>query len=673
MKTLFRTAAILICLIFGFLISHSCADEPGIISLRDQAAYESAEPKLYAASNVKRTIWRRRRTTPSDTSRQDPRSQDMPAFGADRPSSVPTQPLPSAPSVRMEDIKVSGEGEKAKISLEIKGMDILDVLKLLAKKSGLNIVAGRNVRGNVTIFLRDVEIWDALLIILETYDLAYERKGLMIKVMTDADYQRLHGTPFHDIRTVKFVLLDHAKAGEVSQELNLIKTKIGKIIINDRTNMLVLIDTPAGIEAMTTVISEFDIPVATKVFELEYTDVLSIEEKIKDLLSATGKLTLDISTNKIIVTDSAMNVNSIEKLVREYDVATKLVTRMYHLNYAIFSEVEEKVADILTKDIGKIVSDERTSTITVTDLMINIPRVDNLVRILDQKEKQVMIDAKIIQVQLNDEFQMGINWEALFEGEFGGLNWEHMFSKTISAGTTLAFGVIDAKGVLGAIQFLKTVGKTNLLAEPRIVTINNKTASIHVGTNEAYITSDVTQNDNTTTITPNVEFQQVGIKLSVTPRINEEGFILMEVKPEVSSVARVVELFNDRGQKISEVPIVKTTETETTVLVKSGKTLILGGLIDDTLAKNENRVPIIGTIPILGAFFRNRDKKLDKFELIVFITPTIISGGEDLVPQDEAEHERMLRLKTILDRMKKFDALRKKTNKILSGKDHVSS
>ncbi|MCH7589404.1 hypothetical protein IIB34_00020 [PVC group bacterium] len=645
---------ILLCLGTGYLIFVPMGDASETELEIHQIISDQVDPTVLAASNVKRTIWRRKES-----------QTGTPDFRTRTPAQLGTSPFPTMAPTRAPEISVQVsddlQGEHTKISLEIKGMDILDVLKLLAKKSGLNIVAGRNVRGNVTIFLKDVEIWDALLIILETYDLAYERKNNMIKVMTDADYQRLHGMPFHDIRQVEFVTLLYAKAPEVSQALNLIKTKIGKIIIDDRTNMLVLIDAPDGIEAMLTVVDEIDVPVTTRVYELIYTDVLKIEEKIRDMLSPAGKITMDISTNKLIVTDSAMHVSRMDQLVKEYDSPTKLITRIYPLNYADFSEVEGKISELLTKDIGRIMSDERTSTIAVTDLKDNIVRIDELIEALDQREKQVLIDAKIVQVELNDEFEMGINWEALFENELGGLDLKNLFTRSLTTGFSLGFGIIDSAGVFGAIEVLKTIGKTHILASPRIMTINNKTASIHVGTDEAFITSDVTQSNNVTTITPNVEFQQVGIKLSVTPRINNEDYIIMEIKPEVSSVSRVVELFNSDGQKISEVPIVKVSETETTVMVKSGRTVVIGGLIDDSLSKNQNSIPVLGAIPVLGMFFRNRSNTLKKSELIVFITPTIIRDEDELEAFVESEHARMLRLKELLARINEYKTLKEKT------------
>lgn len=126
----------------------------------------------------------------------------------------------------------------AKISLDIKGMDIVDILKMLAQRSGMNLVVGKNVTGRVTIFLKDVSIWDAFEIILLANDLAYEKTGDIINIMTQRDYELVFGDRFKDKKQAKTIQLKYAKAADLSRALNQIKTNVGRVVVDEGSNTL---------------------------------------------------------------------------------------------------------------------------------------------------------------------------------------------------------------------------------------------------------------------------------------------------------------------------------------------------------------------------------------------------------------------------------------------------
>src|SRR3989338_3488405 len=150
------------------------------------------------------------------------------------------------------------------------------------------------------------------------------------------------------------------------------------------------------------------------------------------------------------------------------------------------------------------------------------------------------------------------------------------------------------------MKLLSTLGETRLLSNPKLAVVNNQEARIHVGRKEAYITTTTTAGQTTTTTAEDVTFVDVGIQLSVTPTINEEGFITMKIKPEVSSVVDV--LVTPSGNQI---PIIDTSLAETTVMVQDDATIIIGGLRREQETENAKRIPFLGDIPILGNFFRN--------------------------------------------------------------------
>lgn len=541
------------------------------------------------------------------------------------------------------------------ITLELKNMDVVEVIKLLSSKGGYDVVVSQNVRGRITLFLDNVPIWDAMQIVLQTTDLAYTKHGDIIRIVTEREYEQQYGRKFHDNREVKIIPLKYASVTDVGRELKQLKSRIGNVIEDDRTNSIILLDSPESIKIMEETIARLDVPVETMVFPLKHTPAKSLEEMLKKLISKKGILHVDDLTNKVIITDTPDVLRQVNLVIREYDKPQYLQTKIFTLNYAKFDKVEEKIKDLLTKDVGTIKSDERTNKVVVTDLPEKISEIEKIIRAYDERSKQVLIEAKIVQVALKDEFKMGINWQLILNkvwidrlfntdtidmtlsgvyetlSEIGLSETEaEYFDNTIRAshpgGRTLITGTLKEGHDFDAIiDVLKTAGKTNLLSSPRILALNNQEARIQVGTREAFVTNTVVQSDTAATSAENVTFVDVGILLTVTPTIGEDGFITLKIKPEVSNVARTV-----RTASGNEIPIVATQEAETTVMVKDGTTVIMGGLIEDQQKKTTYKIPILGSLPILGIPFRKEINDIVKNELVIFLTPHIVSGDVDL-------------------------------------------
>ncbi len=215
--------------------------------------------------------------------------------------------------VRGEQAQVQNQPGSSKISLDIKGMEVTDVLKMLALRSGKNIVAGKNVRGKITIFLKDVDVMDALEIILVSNELAYEMKGDIINVMTDRDYETLYGEKFQDKTKLKIIKLRYGKAADISKALNQIKSRVGKVVVDEASNTIVIMDAPQVVSQMEQLIQDMDLPTQTKVFALNYSKAETIQKKIEPLLTkGIGTTQIDERTNKIIVTDMETNMKAIE-------------------------------------------------------------------------------------------------------------------------------------------------------------------------------------------------------------------------------------------------------------------------------------------------------------------------------------------------------------------------
>jgi MSHA biogenesis protein MshL len=462
-----------------------------------------------------------------------------------------------------------------KISLDLKGMDIVEVIKMLAAKGGMNVVIGAGVKGKVTIFLNNVDIMDALDIVLVSNDMAYEEQGDIIYVMPQQEYEARYGLRFADRKAIKVFVLKYAKASEAMKAISQMKSKIGKVVLDEGSNSIIVVDSPAAIA-------------------------------------------------------------QIEAAVSKMDLQTE--THIYELKYATASEIKTKLTDRITPAIGAIQIDERTNKVAVTDSPWKLGLIDSLVKAFDAKPQQVLIDAKIVQITLNDQFKMGVDWDAFIKKLNKELEVRSIFElvpkNMLNPGLQIALGTIGAgQDFAMVVQMLQTMGDANLLSSPRITALNNQEAKILVGTSQPYATSSVTQNTGTSTTATSLTFIDVGVKLYVTPTINMDNFITMKIRPEVSAVSDNYTYYVSGATMPTTVPIVSTTQAETTVTVKDGTTIIIGGLVKDERSSKVDEIPLLGNIPMVGMLFRKTEDKVIKTEIVVFITTRIISGEKDYIEQ----------------------------------------
>jgi general secretion pathway protein D len=456
-------------------------------------------------------------------------------------------------------------GLSKRISLDLRQMDVLAVLKFLAEQGDFNVVPGKNVGGRVTLAVKNITIQDALDIIALTNELAYVVQNRVVHVMTEADYQRLYGAAFADQREVKTLHLQFADAAAVAAVLGNVKSAVGRVVADPQTRTLILIDVP---------------------------------EKVGQMVTAAEGM----------------------------DRAAQLETHAFELRYGKAADIKAEVEKALTPKLGAVRVDKRTNTLVVTDLGPQLQEIRKVISAFDRKTREVVIQARIIEVRLEDRLAMGVDWEYLFT-TLMKVQMQQFFPIVPAppASGKLILGTFSSDNFRAVLELIQTVGKTNILSTPHIAVVENEEAKILVGTREAYVTAAVTQTQTAATTAEQVTFIDVGLQLKVLATINDDGFVNMKIKPEVSSVSKL--LTTAAGNQI---PIVDTSSAETTVLVKDGTTLVIAGLMKDEKIGTERKVPILGDIPFLGSLFRSREDRVSKTELIFFLTPSVISGGESV-------------------------------------------
>lgn len=459
-------------------------------------------------------------------------------------------------------------GMKQKLSLDLQNMNIVDTLKYLAVKGDLNIVTGANVSGTVNLLLSGVTIGDVLDIVLVINNLAYEVQGNIIKIITADEYKILYGDDFYDQRSVEILQLKYASTANIGAMLGDIKSAIGKVVYDADTGTVILVDTPEKIKQMKDVINKSELPTVNRIYPTQ--------------------------------------------------------TETFTLQYAKVEDIKDKVTAVLTSNVGSLHTDTRTNRFVVVDLPNKIEEVKSIIKAFDAKTQEVFIEAKIVQVTLDDHFEWGIDWDQL-----SGLGDSMTFHPEITLPQTLTgtYGkltVVNTTSDLSMVlEALNSLTETKILSNPHLAVVDGKEAKMVVATKQPYALSTSTVSEGTTTTATDITFVDVGVTLTVIPTINEEEFITMDIKAEVTEATGTYTYGTDN----TEVPIVATRDAETTVMVKDGTTIIIAGLIKDEKRYTKKKVPLLGDIPFVGRFlFGYEDDQVIRTETIVFLTPRIIGG-----------------------------------------------
>ncbi len=343
-----------------------------------------------------------------------------------------------------------------------------------------------------------------------------------------------------------------------------------------------------------------------------------------------------------------------------------LVTKVVQLKWAAPTNILTTLQNSLTDKRSKVIADVRTSQIVVVATEKELVQVEELVDKLDAQTRQVLIEARLLETAMNPSTSKGVDWSGTLAnqhirfgnnalpgvaptpattaldqngnpvavpgtpGTIGGILSDPMMLMNLSAGSVFnpAMAFLNADGVSAVISFLNKYAEAKVISTPRTVTLDNETARI-----------EVTRASPIITVTPGtvqvaggsaIQYTNLGVILNVTPRISANDYINLKVQPEVSrifdTVRKTVSVGN--GQGVYEADEYDIRRIDTRVMIPSGNTLVLGGLVQDDIRLGNTKVPVLGDIPGLGYLFRSDTKSRQKSNLLVFLTPTIVQDDD---------------------------------------------
>ena len=590
-----------------------------------------------------------------------------------------------------------GGARSQAVDFDFQDADLRTVIQAVAEFTGKNFLVDPAVKGKVTVVapepLAEEEAYRVFQSVLEVNGYVTVESNGIIKIVpeTEGKIRGAHpqgaGTGQDDMVT-RVIHLKHVLAARLVPILRPLIPAYGHLAADAKSASLILTDRAANVERLVSIIERLDRPARTGEVELVSLSNASAEELAKlfnQLHQGEGKdnnpagevaVIADARTNSLIIKADAVTRKEIRALAEELDspMVSGGDTHVIYLKNASAENLVEVLENALGDDPGQkasggllrkvsIRADMETNALVVTAARADFKIIEQVIEKLDVRRLQVYVEALIAEVdtrttqELGVQFGIGDGVRADRRGVVGGTNFEvgaslqSVLANPLAAGAGLSLGFVDGTITLpdgtevynltALAKALEGQTDANVLSTPNILTMDNEQAEIIVGQNVPFLTGAYTQiNEGTAVANPfqTVERRDIGLTLRIKPQITEGSAIKMEIFQEVSNVAQ-------RGEALDLVT--NTRSLETTIVAENNQMVVLGGLIQDDLSNNVQKVPLLGDIPLLGNLFRFKGKTRRKTNLLVFLRPQVIRGPKDMDEPTQRKYEYLDQLRDL--------------------------
>ena len=479
------------------------------------------------------------------------------------------------------------------------------------------------------------------------------------------------------LRQVKVFPLEHAEAPDLAQKINDILARAGaaptmglrsqpaerarrrgssrlrrerasnrqqksenSVFADERTNSLIAVASLGTLEQVKQLVDLLDSPVDLSggqfhVYQLKHADADELVEVLNTLIQPASS---SVRTPNRAKTGSSLSRNRRQSQERQDSKAQRSSSSAGRVSFE--------------NDVS-LAPESRTNSIIINASPTDYLRLESLIKQLDVRRKQVLVEASIIEVTLNNDSDLGVELQGAIGGGDGALVGQSNFGSltsffqnpanvqdlTIAAasqGTLTLPGGLVLPSQTALINALSSHSNVNVLSSPSVLTSDNDEAEIIVGENVPFVTSTSTDPTNLSNTFNQIERHDVGITLRITPQITNGDAVTLSIFVEISNVVP-----GTRNAENGPTTTIRTTET--TVVVKNGQMVVTGGLMADNVTKSERGVPLLKEIPVLGSLFKREEEQSERTNLLIFITPRIIHDGADAQRVTDIMHKRMKR------------------------------
>ncbi len=555
------------------------------------------------------------------------------------------------------------------ITLNLQDADIRALISTVSKFTGKNFVVDPRIKAKVTVIsnktMNKKQVYEVFLSILQVHGFAAVELGSIIKIVPEVNAKQgalRISTPKYpgkgDELVTQIIQLNHVPAAQLVPILRPLIPQQGHLAAYNPTNALIITDHGANIQRLLKIIKEVDqasnneleiikLENASATEMVRILSALQSKAKPKDP-SAAIKFAADERTNSILISGDRSERLRIRATISHLDTPLKDGgnTLVIYLHYAKAEDIVKILTGLETNksqsSAGKkgasakaniktnIQSDEATNAVIVTASPDEMRNIKSVIRQLDIRRAQVLIESIIAEVSYNQAKDIGVglvsdggendNADAPYAlSNFAGIGGLLAGTAAPGTGLTLAVGSESSSGNRFALilRALASNASTNILSTPSIVTLDNEEAEILIGDEIPVLTGSYSSTGTSSSPTnpfQTIERKDVGINLKVKPQINEGSTIRLDLEQEISSLTST----SAAG------PVTNKRTIKTSVLVENNEILVLGGLVQDTVLDSFDRVPVLGDIPLLGRLFQSQTSSKVKQNLMVFMRPSIL-------------------------------------------------
>lgn len=526
-----------------------------------------------------------------------------PAIGGDIPDPVQQSASisPPKPMPKLETYSVS-----------VYKVPVQSLLFALARDAKVNIDIHPGIQGEVTLNALDQTLPQLLTRISKQVDMRFELDGPNLVVTPDTPYLRNY--------RIDYVNISRHMTGQVN-----IATQISSAGGSGGTSGSANNNSTTGVAN-----------------ESNNDFWKTLEQNIKDILNETDKL---LPGTKEIAQPGTRDAPPTAKTAQA-DVAANATAAGKTSDTVNPTQTSEQKTNF--REHASVIANPENGLIAVRATSRQHERIQEFLDlIMSSAKRQVLIEATVVEVQLSDQYQQGINWASLRTGAAGpsitqGAVNGVALSSGVAPGLTagiLSLSYTNPLTVLGnitaTIQLLESFGKVKVISSPKISVLNNQTAMLKVVDNNVYFTITATTTPGTlgspalTTYSSTLNTVPVGFVMSVTPQIADSDEVTLNVRPSISRIVGYVQdpnpaLANAVVPVISNIPVIQSREMESILKVSSGQIAVMGGLMQDGINNNKDAIPVLGSTPIIGSLFSYRNESTTKSELVIFLRPQVI-------------------------------------------------
>jgi general secretion pathway protein D len=577
--------------------------------------------------------------------------------------------------------------------INLKNADINEFVAQVAAITGKTFVVDPRVKGKVTVIsnasLDAAGIYELFLAVLRVHGFAAIETDDVVRIQQQT-LAKQSGSPLDNAAVIsgeqlvtRVIASQYVDSAELVKTLRPMIPQYGHIAAVTNPNVVIISDHAENIVRLQRLIERIDVPDEEQISVVALKDawvgtIVDLLEKLAPEQlgrNAKGPQRIQIIANErnntLVLRGKTRPVAAVKKLIAQLDqpattTGATQVIRLAHADAKAVAEilrglVEEKAAEGTSPQKVTIQADESLNAIVARADPSAMSEIVDLLRKLDVRRTQVLIEAAIVEISLDDSLNTGVDFAAIDQDGsstplistalspalatiLGALQAADPGTVPVGAlgalsSPTLAVAKLDVNGFsFGAVlQAISTSSKANLLSTPSILTLDNEEAKILVGQEVPFRTGSFTTNtDGATNPFTTIQRQDVGITLTVTPHVHEGEAVRLKVAQEVSSVV-LSALASSSDSPFSDVVTNKRT-IDTTVLANDGQTIVLGGLIQDDVQNTRRKVPLLGDIPLLGKLFQKNEDTHTKRNLLVFLRPTVLRTAEDVAMSTDRKY-----------------------------------